>query len=147
MHENILIKMLKEMQYLALPWYLLLTRFLSSPQEKNGCYFGRRHFQMHFFLMKMIEFKLKFHWIFWPGFPSDNKPALVQAMAWCRTGNKPLLAGVYTKFSGRLSEEPFPWLKKKFPCILLFKTGQPGRLLNLSEGQIRLDLTSGRPLV
>ena len=56
-------------------------------------------------------------------------------------------SGVYTKFSGRLSEEPFPWLIQKFPCILIFKTGQPGCQLNLSEGQIRLDLTSGRPLV
>ena len=26
------------------------------------------------------------------------------------------LSGVYTKFSGRLSEEPFPWLIQKFPC-------------------------------
>ena len=32
-------------------------------------------------------------------------------------------------------------------CILLFKTGQLGPQLNLSEGQIRLDLTSRRPLV
>ena len=55
--------------------------------------------------------------------------------------------GVYTKFFSRLSEESFPWLIQKFPCILLFKTGQPGPQLNLSEGQIRLDLTSGRPLV
>ena len=56
-------------------------------------------------------------------------------------------SGVYTKFSGRLSEEPFPWLIQKFPCILIFKTGQPGCQLNLSEGLIKLDLTSGRPLV
>ena len=56
-------------------------------------------------------------------------------------------AGVYTKFSGRLSEDPFPWLIQKFPCLLIFKTGQPGCQLNLSEGQIRLDLTSGRSLV
>ena len=49
-------------------------------------------------------------------------------------------AGIYTKFSGRLSEEPFPWLTQKFPCILIFKTGQPGCQLNLSEGQIRLEL-------
>ena len=55
--------------------------------------------------------------------------------------------GVYIKFSGRLSEEPFPWLMQKFPCILIFKTGQPRCQLNLSEGHIRLDLTSGRPLV
>ena len=60
-----------------------------------------------------------------------------------RTGT----AGVYTKFAGRLSEEPFPWLIQKFPCILIFNTGQPGCQLNLPEGQIRLDLTSGRPLV
>ena len=55
--------------------------------------------------------------------------------------------GSTLKFSGRLSEEPFPWLIHEFPCILIFKTGQPGCQLNLSEGQIRLDLTSGRPLV
>ena len=52
------------------------------------------------------------------------------------------ITGVYTEFSGRLSEEPFPWLMQKFPCILIFKTGQPGCQL-----EIRLDLTSGRPLV
>ena len=55
--------------------------------------------------------------------------------------------GVYTKISGRLSGDPYPWQIQKFPCILLFKTGQPGRQLNLSKGQIRLDLTSGLPLV
>ena len=57
------------------------------------------------------------------------------------------VTGVYTEFSGRLSEEPFPRLIQKLPCILIFKTGQPGCQLNLTEGQIRLDLTSGRPLV
>ena len=31
--------------------------------------------------------------------------------------NTPALSGVYTKFSGRLPEEPFPWLIQKFPCI------------------------------
>ena len=57
------------------------------------------------------------------------------------------VTGVYIKFSGRLSEESFPRLIQKFPCILIFKTGQPGCQINLSEGQIRLDLKSGRPLV
>ena len=55
--------------------------------------------------------------------------------------------GVYAKFSGRLSEKPFPWLIQKFPCILISKTVQLGCQLNLSEGQKRLDLTSGQPLV
>ena len=66
---------------------------------------------------------------------------------WIMDIHNSIMAGVYTKFSGRLSEEPFPWLIHKFPCILIFKSGQPGCQLNLSEGQIRLDLTSGRPLV
>ena len=57
------------------------------------------------------------------------------------------ITGVYTKFSGWLSEEQFSWLIQKFPCMFLSKTGQPGRQLNLFEGQIRLDLTSRRPLV
>ena len=52
---------------------------------------------------------------------------------------------VMNRFSGRFSEGPFPWLIQKFPCILIFKTGLSGCQLNLSEGQIRLDLTSGRP--
>ena len=41
--------------------------------------------------------------------------------------------GVYTKFSGRLYEEPFPWLIQKFLCILIFQIGQPGCQLNLSR--------------
>ena len=36
--------------------------------------------------MKMIEFRLKFH----SRSPIDNKPALVQVMAWRRTGDKSL---------------------------------------------------------
>ena len=57
------------------------------------------------------------------------------------------MQGSTLKFSGRLSEEPFTWLIQKFSCILISKTGQPGCQLNLSEGQISLDLTSGRSIV
>ena len=35
----------------------------------------------------------------------------------------------------------------KISLFFILKTGQPSCQLNLSEGQIRLDLTSGRPLV
>ena len=104
----------------------------------------------------------------WDRWGAKNKQKKAIAIRCCHTGNKQkakknvqwfdtqkyceisknlVVAGVYTKFSGRLSEEPFPWLIQKFPCILIFKTGQPGCQLNLSQGQIRLDLTSGRPLV
>ena len=31
--------------------------------------------------------------------PIGNKPALIQVMAWCRTGNKPLPETMMTKFT------------------------------------------------
>ena len=31
--------------------------------------------------------------------PIGNKPALIQVMAWCRTGNKPLPETMITKFT------------------------------------------------
>ena len=33
-----------------------------------------------------------------PMSPIDNKPALVQVMAWCRTGDKPLPGPMVTQF-------------------------------------------------
>ena len=41
------------------------------------------------FLMKMSEFRLRFHW-FVPKGPINNILALVQIMAWCRPGDKTL---------------------------------------------------------
>ena len=40
--------------------------------------------------MKMLEFRLKFHWSFLPKDPINNVQALVQIMAWHRPGDKPL---------------------------------------------------------
>ena len=40
--------------------------------------------------MKMYEFRLRFHWILFPGGPINNIPALVQIMARRRPGDKPL---------------------------------------------------------
>ena len=34
-----------------------------------------------------------------PRSPTDNKPALVQVMAWCRAGDKPLPGPVMTQFT------------------------------------------------
>ena len=42
-----------------------------------------------------IQFSLKFV----PRSPIDNKPALVQVMAWCRTGDKPLSEPMLTQFT------------------------------------------------
>ena len=42
------------------------------------------------FLMEMYEFCLKFHWSLFLRLPINNIPALVQIMAWRRSGDKPL---------------------------------------------------------
>ena len=43
----------------------------------------------------LIQISLKFV----PKSPIDNKPALVQVMAWRRTGDKPLTGPMLTKFT------------------------------------------------
>ena len=52
----------------------------TSRQRQNG-----RHFTTEF-----LEFRLKFHGILFLGGQINNIPALVQIMAWCRPGDKPL---------------------------------------------------------
>ena len=49
--------------------------------------------------MKMLEFRLRFNWslILVPKGPINNIPALVQIMAWRRTGNKPLSEPMVTQ--------------------------------------------------
>ena len=48
-------------------WSSALLTSNSSPPEQNGRHFGRRHFQMHFLEKKMMEFRFKFHWNWFPG--------------------------------------------------------------------------------
>ena len=48
-----------------------------------------RHFHIHFLEWKCMIFK-KFSLKFVPNVPTNNNPALVQIMAWRRSGDKPL---------------------------------------------------------
>ena len=52
--------------------------------------FSRRHFQIHFREWKCINFDKKNSLKFVPKGSINNIPALVQIMAWCRSGDKPL---------------------------------------------------------
>ena len=70
------------------------------PPGQNGHHSDRWHFQMHFLEWKwydwiLIQISLKFV----PMSPIDNKPALVQVMAWRLTGDKPLLEPMLTQFT------------------------------------------------
>ena len=50
----------------------------------------QRTFSKVFSWLKMIEFRLWFHFSFFPKGPFNNIPALVQIMAWHQPGDKPL---------------------------------------------------------
>ena len=53
-----------------------------------------------FVWIKSCVFRLKFRRMFVPKGPIDNKWALVQAMAWRRTGDKPVPEPMLTQFNG-----------------------------------------------
>ena len=58
-----------------------LTKLISPGQ--NGA-ISQATFSIAFSSMKIYEFRLRFHWNL---FPRVNKPALVQVIVWCRTGD------------------------------------------------------------
>ena len=55
----------------------------------------RRYFRINLLEWISIQISLKFV----PKNPIDNKSALVQVMAWCRTADKPLPEPMLTKFT------------------------------------------------
>ena len=76
-------------------WTPIHRRIYASPGFRESTYCGRDKmdaisqttFSRTFPWMKMFEFRLKFHW---SKGRINNIPALVQIMAWRRSGDKPL---------------------------------------------------------
>ena len=66
-----------------------MSLFLNTLRPKKWTPFRRRHFQVHF-LEWNVWILIKISMKFVPKGPMNNIPALVQIMAWCRPGNKPL---------------------------------------------------------
>ena len=78
-------------QPLCLPYliHLPLDKMSAILAEDNfKCIFLNRNYKIPF------PISLKFV----PRSPTDNKPALVQVMAWCQTGDKPLSEQMLTQF-------------------------------------------------
>ena len=74
--------------------YQNTTKFALTHLPLDKCPpFRRQYFQMHFCIL--IEISLKFV----PKGPIDNNPALVQIMAWCRIGDKPLSQPMMNRFT------------------------------------------------
>ena len=78
--------------------------------------FRRRHFQMHFYEWKLLYFDLNFTEVL-PEGPIDNKPALVQVMAWHRTGSKPSPEPISQSSLGHICGTRGRWVNES---LLLF---------------------------
>ena len=80
-----------------------------------------RHFQMHFLEWKWWEFLFKFHWNLFPEV-FHNKPALVQVMAWCQTGEKPLPEPMMTQFAEAyvaLEGDELTWERQTYETFIM----------------------------
>ena len=79
-------------------WYLDTCTINSSPSGQNGRHSTDDIFTCIFMNEKfciLIRISLKIV----PKDPTDNDPALVQIMAWCRTGDMPLSEPMQTQFT------------------------------------------------
>ena len=81
--------------------------------------FCRWHFQINFHAKKLWYFDPKFIEV--PEGPFDFKPVLVQVMAWCRTGNKPLPEPILAKIHEAYSVSRPQWVKEIYSSILLIQ--------------------------
>ena len=81
-------------------WPYGVTRpqwFNSSPPGQTGHHFSDYNFN-RIFLNENDTIPIQISLKYVPRSPTDNKPALVQVMAWRRTGDKPLLGPTMTHF-------------------------------------------------
>ena len=67
-------------------------------------------------LIKTTEFRFEFQRNLFPGAPVDNEQALVQVMALCRTGDKPLPEVMLTQFTDAFMRHYGIWVKSIITC-------------------------------
>ena len=70
----------------------------SPPPWQNGIPFADDIFK-YIFVIENVRISIRISLKFVRKSPIDNKSALVQVMAWCWTGNKPLPESMLTQFS------------------------------------------------
>ena len=79
------------------------SHFNSFPPGQDGRHFADNIFRC-IFLNKNCVCVCRISLKFFPKGPIDNNPALVQIMAWCHTGDKPLSETMLTRFT-----DPYMW--------------------------------------
>ena len=79
-------------------------------RRQNGRHFPDGIFKC-MFLIKMYEFRLRFHWSLFLIIPIISIPTLVQIMAWCRSGDKPLSEPVMVSLLTHICVTRPQWVK------------------------------------
>ena len=82
--------------------YTISQQLINWGRDKMAA-FLQMIFSSTFSWMKIFEFWSKFHWsLFTRVRPINNTPALVQIMAWCRSGDKPLSESMVVSLPTRI---------------------------------------------
>ena len=93
----------------------------SSPPGQNGRHFADNIF-ICIFVNKTFCILSKISLKFVPNGPIDNNPALVQIMAWCRIGHKPLSEPMLTQFiDAYICSTRERWVDMR-PCLQFIRT-------------------------
>ena len=94
---------------LALCWFIVLTHCGRDKMDATS----HTTFSSAFSWMKMHEFRLNLHWSFSRKGLINNIPALVQIMAWCRPGDKPLSEAMMVNLPTHICVSRPQWVNRK----------------------------------
>ena len=86
--------------------------------RQNGCHFT--DIFKCFFLNKNVWISIKISLKFVPTDPSNNIPALIQIMAWCWPGNKPLSEPMMVRLLTHICITRPQWVMDHNTCDLIF---------------------------
>ena len=97
--------------YITIATVVVIVVINTSPPGQNG-----RHFDIfwHIFVNKNVRSWIQISLKFVLNGPIDNKPAMVQVMAWRRTGDKPLPEAMLTRFN-----DAYMWHKGRWVNIIV----------------------------
>ena len=89
----------------------LQLRAINSLRPRQMDAISQTPFSNAFSWMKMFEFRLKFHWSFFPRVQLNNIPAMVQIMAWRRPDDKPLYEPMMVNLPTHICVARPQWVK------------------------------------
>ena len=81
-------------------------------QRQNGCHFADSTFT-HIFLNENVRITIKISLKFVPKGPINDIPVLVQIVAWCRPGNKPLSGPMVIRSPMHICVTQPQWVKEQ----------------------------------